>query len=96
MSHSSEKTPYILQSLATGNTFTDTGWLLDAPGEKIPTLIRALYQTKQLQLKDSSLGIYRFSDWLPVNRYLVGSSAPITYKSEGLAKKLGLNRLYIT
>jgi len=96
MPHPSEKTPFQLQSVATGNIFNDTGWLLDAPGEKIPTLIRALYQTKQLQLKDPSFGIYRFADWLPVNRYLVGSSAPITYKSEGLARKLGLNRLYIT
>ncbi|PIY31628.1 MAG: cysteate synthase, partial [Bacteroidetes bacterium CG_4_10_14_3_um_filter_42_6] len=78
MPHPSEKTPFQLQSVATGNIFNDTGWLLDAPGEKIPTLIRALYQTKQLQLKDPSFGIYRFADWLPVNRYFVGSSAPIT------------------
>ncbi len=96
MAIKSGKTPYKLQSVATGNIFEDTGWLLDAPQESTPTLIRALYETKQIQVKDPSFGVYRFADWLPVNRYLVGSSAPITYKSEGLAKKLGLNRLYIT
>lgn len=89
-------TPYKLQSVASGNTFEDTGWLLDAPLETTPTLIRAIYETKQIQLKDPSFGVYRFADWLPVNRYLVGSSAPITYKSEGLANQLGLKNLYIT
>lgn len=89
-------TPYKLQSVASGNTFEDTGWLLDAPQEKTPTLIRALYENSQIQVKDPSFGVYRFADWLPVNRYLVGSSAPITYKSEGLANQLGLKNLYIT
>lgn len=89
-------TPYKLQSVASGNTFEDTGWLLDAPQEKTPTLIRALYENSQIQVKDPSFGVYRFADWLPVNRYLVGSSAPITYKSEGLANWLGLKNLYIT
>lgn len=96
IAHPAEKTEYQLQSLATGEIFNDSGWLLDAPNETNPTLVRALYPTKQIQVKAPSFGIYRFADWLPVNRYLVGSSAPITYKSEGLAKKLGLHRLYIT
>jgi cysteate synthase len=33
---------------------------------------------------------------MPIRRRLDGSSAPVTYKSEGLAKQLGLSRLYIT
>jgi cysteate synthase len=40
--------------------------------------------------------LYKFSDWLPVNRTLKGSSAPLTYKSDGLAEKLGLKNLWIT
>jgi len=40
--------------------------------------------------------IYRFSDWLPISRELKNSSAPVTYKSEGLARFLGLSDLYIT
>ncbi|NLB25438.1 MAG: cysteate synthase, partial [Bacteroidales bacterium] len=43
-----------------------------------------------------SYGLYIFSDWLPVNRMLKGSSAPVTYKSERLAKKIGLHNLWIT
>lgn len=90
------KTGYRLQSVKTGNIFEDTGWLLDAPGETDPTLIRAVYDKKQLVVKGESFGFYRFSDWLPVNRVLRGSSAPVTYKSRGLAKALGLKNLWIT
>ncbi len=90
------KTNYLLQSVRSGNIFEDTGWLLDAPGETDPTLIRAVYDKQQLIVKDESYGLYIFSDWLPVNRMLKGSSAPVTYKSERLAKKIGLHNLWIT
>lgn len=90
------KTNYLLQSVRSGNIFEDTGWLLDAPGEIDPTLIRAVYDKQQLIVKDESYGLYIFSDWLPVNRMLKGSSAPVTYKSERLAKKIGLHNLWIT
>lgn len=89
-------TQYLLQSVKTGNEFIDKGWTLDAPGETDPTLIRTIYEEVRLNVKDESWGIFRFADWLPVDRFLNGSSAPATYKSEGLAKYLGLNNLYIT
>jgi cysteate synthase len=91
-----EATEYTLQSLVTGELFNDTGWMLDAPNQTKPGLIRAVYQHKQINPKDPSYGIYRFADWLPVNRMLQGSSAPVTYKSTGLASLLGLKNLYIT
>ncbi len=87
---------FTLQSIATGNTFEDKGWTLDAPNEEKPSLIRAIYTKKQIEVGDISEGLYRFEDWLPISRRLKGSYAPITYKSEGLAKKLGLSNLYIT
>jgi len=89
-------TDFILESMQTGKRFADAGWTLDAPGEDKPCLVRAIYDKKQLNVKDNSLGIYKFSDWLPIHKTLEGSSAPATYKSEGLAKYLGLNNLYIT
>ncbi len=96
MAQQIEKTGYKLQSIASGNLFNDSGWLLDAPHEDIPGLIRAIYDKKQLQLKDKGFGIYKFADWLPIQRMLNGSSAPATYKSVGLAKELELKNLYIT
>ncbi|MFU8842658.1 MAG: cysteate synthase [Bacteroidales bacterium] len=91
-----EKTEYLLESIATENMFEDSGWMLEAPGETIPTLIRAIYKKKQLDLKGDAYGLYTFADWLPITRMLEGSSAPVTFKSQGLAGKLGLKNLYIT
>ncbi len=89
-------TNYKLQSVKTGKIFEDTGWTLDAPGETAPSLIRAVYEKKQIDVKDGSWGLYKFADWLPIGRTLKGSSAPMTYKSEGLAAELGLKNLWIT
>ncbi|WP_206081971.1 cysteate synthase [Maribellus sediminis] len=89
-------TKYILKSFKSGKEFKDEGWTLDAPGEMEPSLIRAIYDKKQIDVKDDSWGLYKFADWLPIGRVLEGSSAPVTYKSEGLAKELGLENLWIT
>lgn len=89
-------TRYQLKTIAGGRVFNDGGWVLDDPQCELPSLVRALYEKKQLDTKDLSYGIYRFADWLPINRCLKGSCAPITYKSEKLAQKLGLENLYIT
>lgn len=91
-----DKTNYILESQDSKEQFEDAGWMLDAPNAAKPSLIRAIYEKKQLNVKSEDFGIYRFADWLPIYRMLQGSSAPMTYKSEGLAKELGLNNLYIT
>lgn len=90
------KTNYNLQSVASGDIFDDSGWLLDAPGETTPGLIRAVYEKKQLTPRGSDFGLYTFADWLPVNKSLQGSYAPVTYRSEGLARELGLSNLWIT
>jgi len=89
-------TDYVLESMQTGKKFEDEGWTLDAPAESKPGLVRAIYNKKQIEVKENSFGIYKFADWLPIYRMLDGSSAPSTYKSEGLAKYLGLKNLYIT
>ncbi|MCL3782578.1 cysteate synthase [Prolixibacteraceae bacterium JC049] len=85
-----------MQSVLTEKEFTDKGWMLDPEGETEPTLIRAKYENQQLTVGDEEMGLYKFAQWLPINRTLKGSSAPVTYKSEGLAKELGLSNLWIT
>ncbi len=96
MNHNFKPTEYLLQSQATGKIYEDTGWLLDAPGETAPALLRAVYQEKSFTPGDNSLGIYKFADWLPVHKTLNGSSAPVTYRSKKLARKLNLENLFIT
>ena len=89
-------TSYELISVATGSRRADKGgWTLGFADED-PSLIRADYAQKQLTLRDDLDGLYRFADWLPINRTLNGSAAPVTYKSEGLGDTLGLDNLWIT
>ena len=89
-------TAYTLQCVATERTFEDTGWVLEDKECQEPSLVRAIYDKKELELKGEDYGFYTFCDWLPISRVLKGSAAPVTYRSEGLAKHLGLENLYIT
>ena len=88
-------TRYQLETVATGRRFEDTGWMLADPQCKEPSLIRAIYEKKQITFGPEERGIYKFADWMPVRRMLKGSAPTITYKSEKLAAKLGLSNLYI-
>ena len=83
-------------NVADGRIFDDQGWTLDDPQGEKPSLVRAIYEQKQLRVGDDRLGLYKFADWMPIQRTLEGPSCPVTFKSEKLAKRLGLNNLYIT
>ncbi len=87
---------YQLMNVADGHIFEDKGWILDDPEGKTPSLVRAIYEQKQLHLGDDRLGLYKYADWMPIKRTLENPSCPITYKSDKLAERLGLNNLYIT
>lgn len=89
-------TTYTLKNIADGNVLQDKGWTLSDPASPAPSMVRAEYQTKEFTPDAQAEGLYRYHNWLPVKRALKGSCAPVTYKSEGLAKLLGLNNLYIT
>ena len=89
-------TAYTLCCVASERKFEDTGWVLEDKECEAPSLVRAIYDKKELELKGDEWGFYTFCDWLPVKRLLKGSAAPVTYRSEGLAKHLGLENLYIT
>lgn len=89
-------TEYKLSCVATGREFEDEGWVLEDRACKTPSLVKARYGCRQLNIKGDEYGIYKFCDWLPVRRILKGSAPPVTYKSEALAKELDLSNLYIT
>lgn len=90
-------TKYQLQTVATGRIFNDEGWTLDDKQCDQPSMVRPVYEKKQLEVAEGAcLGLYRYADWLPIKTMLSKPSEPITYKSETLAKRLGLNNLYIT
>ena len=90
-------TQYQLQTVATGRIFDDEGWTLDDKQCDKPSMVRPVYEKKQLIVKEGrDLGLYRYADWLPIKKMLQNPSEPVTYKSEGLARRLGLHNLYIT
>lgn len=89
-------TEYKLMNVKTGRVFEDQGWTLNDPEGGDPSLIRAVYSNDKFNPRNDLDGIYRYAEWLPIKRTLKKSAAPVTYKSKGLAKHLGLNNLYIT
>ena len=89
-------TSYKLKNVATGRIFEDEGWTLSDPEGGEPSLVRAEYDNKLFTPRREYEGIYRYAEWMPVKRALRHSCAPVTYKSRGLAKFLGLSNLYIT
>ncbi|MDR2890007.1 MAG: cysteate synthase [Alistipes sp.] len=89
-------TEYKLVCVATGREFDDAGWTLEDRQCSTPSMVRAVYAKRQLDVKSDDHGLYKFHDWLPIHRMLEGSAAPVTYKSEKLAARLGLENLWIT
>lgn len=90
------KTEYTVTCLSCGREIRDEGYPLGCPHCDEPGFIRARYAKEQIEFGPQEKGLYRFADWLPVQRGLEGSGAPITYKSEGFAQELGLSDLWIT
>ena len=89
-------TNYQLENVGTGRIFSDEGWTLADPESPSPSLVRAVYEHRQFNPREELKGLYRYADWLPIQRTLRHSHAPVTYKSKGLAKMLGMENLYIT
>ena len=89
-------TKYRLTNVSNGREFEDKGWTLADPEGGAPSLVRAVYENRKFTPREDLGGLYRYAEWLPVKRTLKGSCAPVTYKSKGLAKFLGLDNLYIT
>ena len=91
-----KQTKYHLINVADGREFEDSGWTLADPESESPSLVRAVYENKLFTPREDLDGIYRYAGWMPIKRILKNSSAPVTYKSKGLASFLGLENLYIT
>ena len=89
-------TNYTLVCCADGHRFEDDGWSLADPQCSCPSLVRAEYENRQYFPREDLDGFYRYAPWLPIQRTLKGSAAPVTYKSKALASELGLENLYVT
>jgi cysteate synthase len=68
-----------------------TGWALSC---ECQSFLRANY-INSFKTQDLP-GMWKYIDWLPCNRPLNTTSGPVTYKSSGFAKELGLKNLFIS
>jgi cysteate synthase len=83
---------YLVRCVSDGSV--QPAYSLSCPHDS--SLLRADYQARRLELTRLS-GIWRFLDWLPVSGIIAeADGAPVTYKSRGLARELGLENLYIS
>lgn len=69
-------------------------------GRHGPALLRAVYDQRQILVRPELPGIFPFADWLPVGNYFLNIQGgelgrPITYRSHGLAARLGIENLFI-
>ena len=87
---------YILRCTLCGKEYAPDPFRLSCDEKHEPSLLRAVYGNKKLEVKDSLPSLFRFIDWLPVERYLDVEGKPITYQSKNLAHHLGLDRLFIS
>ncbi len=91
-----KKTKYQLLNVGSGRIFEDSGWTMNDPQATCPSLVRAVYENQKFTPRNELNGLFRYSEWLPVQRTLRRSHRPVTYKSRGLAEFLGMENLYIT
>jgi len=59
------------------------------------SLLHTEYAKRQFSPKKTP-GLWRFIDWMPVEKPSNDAAGPVTYRSEGLARELGLTNLYIS
>lgn len=82
---------YVVRCVSDGSV--QPPYALSCPDDQ--SLLRTDYASNRIDLKDLP-GIWKFYDWLPVKGIIPeASGGPVTYRSEGLAKELGLGNLYI-
>lgn len=94
-------TEYTLRCPATHDVLHDRAdegpaFPLVNPHASRPALLRAQYGTRGFRFGAPDQGVYRFARWLPITTRLRGSSASVAYRSERLARHLGLKHLWIS
>ncbi|MGJ3248243.1 MAG: cysteate synthase [Elainellaceae cyanobacterium] len=87
---------HILRCTLCGAEYAPDPFRLQCDRPHAPSLLRAIYSAQTLNINPDLPGVFRYADWLPVERWLDISGKPITYQSEKLAAYLGLSHLMIS
>ncbi|MCX4460731.1 cysteate synthase (plasmid) [Streptomyces sp. NBC_01340] len=92
---SSNSRHYTLVCPECGSRFADDGLMLSCAGDHSPAFLRTSYDDRDFTVRDDIDGLYRYQSWLPVRRTVPGAGGTVTYRSEGLARALGIGELWI-
>jgi cysteate synthase len=86
---------HFLKCLYCGKQFEDDYFRLDCDENHQPSLLRTVYNNEGFKVDADMPGMFKFNNYLPVARTLDVKGAPVTYRSEGLGRHLGLKNLFI-
>jgi cysteate synthase len=86
---------YALRCPVCGRTTADDGLLLRCPEIHEPALLRAEFLDRRFEPDPASDGIFRYRRWLPAARPLAGAGRSVTFRSERLARMIGLRQLWV-
>ncbi len=87
---------YTLRCTLCGVEYKPDPFRLTCDKNHAPSLLRTVYSNKKLEIKEELAGLFRYINWLPVERYLQIEGKPITYESKKLAHHLKLDHLFIS
>ena len=87
---------YSLECLFCGAQYKDDFFRLTCDKDHKPSLLRTNYTNKKFTVRENNSGMFKFMDFLPVERTIHNEGSPITFKSAHLSKALGLKNLYVT
>ena len=86
---------YVLTCSSCRRRLADDGKVLDCPGGHAPALLRTEYANSVFTPSRDRSGLFRYREWLPVSGGQEDVGGTSVYRSEGLAKALGLRNLWI-
>jgi cysteate synthase len=75
--------------------YADDGTRLSCDRPHEPSLLVTEYRERRLAPDPTAPGLFRYRCWLPCSRGLDGGGGSVTYRSEGLGRRLGLNNLWV-
>jgi cysteate synthase len=85
---------YRLRCTGCGETFPDDGVRLDCPNGHAPALLRTEYDERSFVVTGDA-SVRRYDSWLPRGRDVATAAQTATYRSEALARHVGIEELWI-
>lgn len=86
---------YYLKCTECGAEYEDDRFRLRCDQDHGPALLRSMYRNKKFAPRKNNPGMFKFADYLPVERMLNAEGTPVSYRSEKLGAYLGLKNLFI-